>query len=864
MKKLISLILSLSMVFTAFSAVSAYTDTAENGYASEIAVLSDLGIIKGYEDGSFKPNNSITRAEVVAIINRMQGLEDAAKATSNVSIYSDVKTTDWFAGDVNLATQMGVISGDGDGTFRPNDQVKYEEAVKMVVAALGYNQDYVLRRGGWPTGYLVIATENEVSKGLSISAGTPASRGVVAKLVYNALTAPTFSFKEYSTSGEAVYEVNKSKIILEEKLQTYRVVGYVVDNGLNTADKDKVRFLVTDEKVGKNIDSLKKGESATFAVGNTNIVNTLGYSLIVYIVENDKGDYEVISYIDNKNDFTIIDDNNEVLVTYADGKIGVYDEKVDTTTVYYDLATNPVFVVNGEIVNSSWTPNGGVITLVDNNNDGKIDYVYNDIYSITMVDDVIDTTNAQKIYTVDGVIDLNDYNKDNSDKIYSITLNGKSATLADLKEDDILAVAATNRSYTILATREVVEGVVTEYDNYDKLYVIDGVAYESAVCVNANLGIKNVTVGDEVAFYLDAFGKVAFVDKISSAAKNYGFVVGAGTDSSVGDTSYQIKLLDKNNNVSVYEFADKVKYNRSQEEAATVYGTVYNNGKANIIHIVNGFDATSNYADRIVTYKTNSASKIVELNSVTKYTVANDAKYNAKTRTFIGACSVDEDTVVFNLPVNSNASKDDFEILTINALSHETTYDVAFLDVEDNIAGVIVITNNENKLTQGSNLAIATKVMATQNADYDDVQNITFVQNGITKTLTTTVDVPTIEVGDVFEYAVNDNGEIYAVATTFVYDSAYDFDSNKKEQYVYGVVYSKSTNRVITIGDNRDAHAIPSNANIYLVDTNKIRNNVSVASYSEIREYNIYSDETYAVFMKYYRDEIIDVIIYKY
>lgn len=859
MKKLISLILSVALAFASFTVVGAYSDVAETEYAPEIAVLSDLGIIKGYEDGSFKPDAAITRAEVVAIINRMQGLEDAAKATSNVSLYSDVKATDWFAGDVNLATQMGVISGDGNGKFRPNDQVKYEEAVKMVVAALGYNQDYVMRRGGWPTGYLVIATENEISKGLSVAAGTPAVRDVVAKLVFNALTAPTFSFKEYSTDGKAIYEVNKTKIVLEEKLQTYKIVGYVTDN----ANKDTVRFMITDEKVGKVVNGLEKGP-VTLAIGDTNIADTLGCSLVVYVVENVDGDFEVISYFDNRNEFTVID-AEKAEVKYENGKISVYDEEVDLTPVYYDLDTNPVFVVNGEKV-ATWAPNGGVITLVDNNNDGKVDYIHNEIYTITMVDDVIDTVNTQKIYTVDGVIDLIEFNKDNTDKVYSIILNGKDATLADLKEEDILAVAATSHSYVINATRKIVEGVVTEYDKADDIYVINGVKYEQSKHLATGLGVKDVKVGDEVAFYLDIFGNVAYVEKISSASKNYGFVVSVGEDTSVGDVSYQVRMLDKNGDIKVYEFADKVKHNRDQKDAKTVYEAVYglNANNADWVYTSGSVAALSVYADRIVAYKTNSANKIVELNFFDNNATIKTTKYNAKTRTFIGGYSVDEDTVVFNLPVDTNASRDDFEILTIASLLHETTYDVAFLEVEENVADIIVITNNSRSITQGSNLAIATKVMATQNANYEDVQNITFIQNGITKTLTTTIDIPEIKAGDVFEYAVNENGEIYAIATDFETTSDYKFDGGK-EQYVYGVVYSKSANRVITIGDNKDAHAIPNDANIYLVDTTKTRNNITVSSYGEIREYSDYVEEDkYAVFMKYYNDEITDVVIYKY
>ena len=130
--RVLALVLTFAMMISTVAMAATFADIeAGSTYAEATAVLADLGIIKGYEDGTFGADKVITRAEVVAVVNRLQGLSDAAKAAGGATQYTDVPSTEWYAGDVNLATQMGIISGDGNGLFRPNDQVKYEEAVKM-------------------------------------------------------------------------------------------------------------------------------------------------------------------------------------------------------------------------------------------------------------------------------------------------------------------------------------------------------------------------------------------------------------------------------------------------------------------------------------------------------------------------------------------------------------------------------------------------------------------------------------------------------------------------------------------------------------------------------------------------------------
>lgn len=88
----------------------------------------DKGFITGYPDGSFKPNDDISRAEFMTLINK------AFKYTAITAIrYSDVKTGDWYANEVAIAEAAGYISGYPDGTLRPNNPISREEAASIIM-----------------------------------------------------------------------------------------------------------------------------------------------------------------------------------------------------------------------------------------------------------------------------------------------------------------------------------------------------------------------------------------------------------------------------------------------------------------------------------------------------------------------------------------------------------------------------------------------------------------------------------------------------------------------------------------------------------------------------------------------------------
>lgn len=104
-----------------------FSDTVDCTYAREIDTLAAYHILNGYEDGKFHPDDTLTRAQFVTLVASALDLP-AGKGGQ----YSDVQEGQWFAAPVSAMTDMGFLSGRGDGTFGPNDTITYQEMVTVL------------------------------------------------------------------------------------------------------------------------------------------------------------------------------------------------------------------------------------------------------------------------------------------------------------------------------------------------------------------------------------------------------------------------------------------------------------------------------------------------------------------------------------------------------------------------------------------------------------------------------------------------------------------------------------------------------------------------------------------------------------
>ncbi len=115
----------------------------KNVYTSAVALETDdhFGYIIGYPDGTVKPENTITRAEVATIFFRLLTDESRDEYWSQENSYSDVSSDDWFNNAISTLSNAGILTGYGDGTFRPNEPITRAELVKIAVSF--YSSDVV-------------------------------------------------------------------------------------------------------------------------------------------------------------------------------------------------------------------------------------------------------------------------------------------------------------------------------------------------------------------------------------------------------------------------------------------------------------------------------------------------------------------------------------------------------------------------------------------------------------------------------------------------------------------------------------------------------------------------------------------------
>ncbi len=137
-RKTMALMLALAMVLTAFGAVTvsaaSFSDTQGHWAESVIDKWSGAGVVNGYSDGTFHPDSNITRAELAKVISTAR--KYTAEADIN---FSDVADGDWYVSDLKKCVAQGVIGGYEDNTFRPDNEVTREEAAAMFQRAYQVN-----------------------------------------------------------------------------------------------------------------------------------------------------------------------------------------------------------------------------------------------------------------------------------------------------------------------------------------------------------------------------------------------------------------------------------------------------------------------------------------------------------------------------------------------------------------------------------------------------------------------------------------------------------------------------------------------------------------------------------------------------
>ncbi|HCC07074.1 MAG TPA: hypothetical protein DEP72_02750 [Clostridiales bacterium] len=532
LKRALASILAVAMLATSinvsFAASTNFTDV-DSKYSTAVTRLASIDILTGYEDGTFKPEGTITRAEAAAVMVRMLGKEKLAGYSAGLTQFSDM-TGHWANGYVNVAAGAGLVKGYEDGTYKPDAQVTYAETVTMMVRALGAGEA-VGAQGVWPNNYLNFALVEGLTDDVAVVPNAPAVRGDVAIMANTTLDAQLWEATGYNTDGTRTYakydDKDSSDEIIEKTLFTEKL------------ELTKLTMKTITAKLGEgtlDVDQFKaNGATYTFA---ENMAQPVVTGLEVDLWLNDDNDVVMVQ---------IAEDSKQELVSFVD----VTDVAADTIKVKlangdeekYDLADVVGYSLDGETavkadIDEELDLQGKLILDEDN----EVAVVHATEFTEYMIVDEIDID--EEDVTIDPDSDIRTssasltYDTD-EDVTYIYDAKGKTLTFADIKAGDAV-VYTTNEEYIMVLEKEAIEGTVDGDDT--GVIEIDGTEYD----ISPNFTV-NVNVDDEVAAYLDAMGQVVFVDELTSAGAtgDYGIIVDFySLEGDRDKTEAKIEILD--------------------------------------------------------------------------------------------------------------------------------------------------------------------------------------------------------------------------------------------------------------------------------------------------------------------------------
>jgi len=521
--------------------------------------LQALGLVAGYGNGDFGVDRTITRAEFATLVVRARGLEQGAKLAQFQSSFVDVKSSDWFAGFVNVASGQEIVKGFPDKSFKPQAQVTYAEAVAMIIRALGYEPSV---KGVWPNNYIAKASELGIAKSIA-TPNNAATRGDVFKMLDNALRVDLMKQVEYGT--DIRFEIRDGQTLLTEYLDvTVRDMDWANDDDNSAED---LPFVTNVPVVG--LGTLKANEvelnGAKAGLGGKAV-----YKVAEGINPNEFAGQHVQVWVKDDKENTIVwmegSEDEEVLTArmdtlYYDDKIQDNGDKIDskedithlelkldndkTYSFSEDVAVTYNFKRYGtgagaalglKAIADAFANTYALSAKVVLNDKGEITYIHviDDVTAdkadtgVKYGSEVIEKVDAdkKKIYNLEeNSFDLKDKEEG---KDFLVFVNGKPAKLADLKPLDVYSVYYADGKKDkplIFATRTVVEGKVdkveirTSGDNRlkigDKTYRIRSASYSE----NANKDVDKVSAdqlrdldGVEVKLYLDASGRIRHIE----------------------------------------------------------------------------------------------------------------------------------------------------------------------------------------------------------------------------------------------------------------------------------------------------------------------------------------------------------------
>jgi hypothetical protein len=797
-KRIVVTCLAICLLVANSTYAELLSDTAYIPTEQAVNLLTTLNIIKA-SISDIQEDPTFTRSEFAVTLIKMMGLDRNGVLEKTNTSFEDVKSDNEASGYIDMCTKSGYMNGYGDGKFGPYDTLTIEQAVKSIVSVLGY-EVYAKNKGGYPMGYLSIAAEKGILKGVNLANGATVTKNIMITIVYNALNVDLMKQVGYGTDSN--YEILKGKTLLTEFLKVLKSEGQII--GTHDTRLSEAEGIVQENEV--------EIDGTAFKLGTTKAKGLLGYQVTYYYHEDEVTQEKTLVSVEpikGKNKIIEIQAND--IENYSNGELTYWwNKEIDTKVTSAKFSKVVSVIFNGKAMRNFtdeiFKPQSGKLLLLDVDSDEIADIVFVNTFVNYVVKSVSKSDNKiiDKYNQPDLILESLD-----KEITFSIIKDGQSIGVQDLKEWDILSVEADKMEKIQSLDGHVFYEVDTENSTFYNVFVIDkrvkgkiNAFEDTKVLINdreyqisdsyikANIFTASqapiLELNVEGIFFLDADGKIAAVDISTNAGEKYGYLFDAVMKTDLKQ-ELKMKILCGEGDYILYKVAENVKLNGDSYKPTELLNSnlLFNAGSA---------------IKQLISYFLNSDGEIKELNTAVNYCdqviynnyIGFDENTFSKDYTnsnviyrsnnmFALRYLVNANTKVFLIPKTNSANDEDYHMVNTSNFVYDNYYSIDVYDVnKEGEIGVVVVKADSAipPSINSSSIALIDRVSShIDEKSKDATTKLYFIQNGkLDQTIEakddTIVDkeelnwgygplnIKELKRGDIIQYSIDQNGKL--------------------------------------------------------------------------------------------------------
>ena len=513
---------------------AAFTDQADIKVDADVVdTLVSLGIIEGFEDGSFQPNATVTRAQMAKMIYVLRtGKSDASAYNDDKTSFTDIGSH-WARGYIKYCQSLGIIAGKSNTIFAPNATVTAQEAAKMLLVTLGYDANKAgLVGSNWAAKTNALADENGLLEDVNTSFTGPCPRQYAAQLIYNAIDTPTVVWRDDAYTNTN-YSDGDNKTIGEKYMGLHSVEGILTS------------FAKEDGKdtYGATVTSITKQDGSKNVKLNPAEESFTKISKDYVALKNNK---VKVLYKDTDEVYGVfaLTDSNKVINGLL-GDFGTSSDKLKLNGTKYTVGTATTAANIGNSADKQATADKTNLVKVDGsavatNRNDLVKYVKSNVSGLAKAFDASAISNsdnnkinlldiktfaiAQVTYVGKDYINVSYKNSSNTQSFDSKLKDDDAVWYNGIAKDDYVAVTkAVNTSADKIGVTklDVVSGKITGTKNAitasDYKVTVNGTTYEMAGVTNSDAA--DLTLNATVSIVVKG-GYCLFVDDADAGSKD--------------------------------------------------------------------------------------------------------------------------------------------------------------------------------------------------------------------------------------------------------------------------------------------------------------------------------------------------------